>query len=110
MQGGGAAVESDAMLGAAKPGKLLLELRHIRAQAKGTIIQRTRDGGINFIADRPHLRGQVEVRNSGGGFGLNGHFATRLEQMLFRGTISKWLESNGPSEKLGICLKTGGVW
>ena len=36
----------------------------VRPQAKRAIVQRLRDGGVDFWPQRPHLRRQVEVWNA----------------------------------------------
>src|SRR5581483_10781435 len=74
VQGGGAAVESDAMFGAGVLGKILFKLRDIRTEAKGAVVERAGDGGIQVFADAANLRGQVEVRNCRNFFSLHGCF------------------------------------
>jgi hypothetical protein len=52
------------MFRSAKAGKILLELRHIRSEAKRALVQRARDSQIDFFAQTAHLGGQVQVRDS----------------------------------------------
>ena len=80
MQRRGAAVEPDAMLRAAKPGEILLELRHVRPEAKRAVVERARDGRVNVFADRPHLRRQIQVRNRLPGFSLEFHLCGDYKQ------------------------------
>src|SRR6266404_1646230 len=66
MQRRGAVVETDTMLGAAEAGEVFLKLSHIRPEAEGAIIERTRDGGVEVFADGQDLRRQIEVRDGSG--------------------------------------------
>src|SRR3954463_2498448 len=63
MQRRGAAVKGNAVLRAAKAGKIFFELRHVGTQAEGAVVERARNGGVDFFADWPHLGGKVEVRH-----------------------------------------------
>ena len=56
MQGGGAAVEGDAVGGAAVFGKVFFELDDVGAQAKGAIINGFGDGGVEFRTQGFNLR------------------------------------------------------
>ena len=64
VQGGRAAIEGDAMFGSAKAGEILFELDDVGPEAKGAIIQGPGNGGIDFLAERAHLRGKIEVGDS----------------------------------------------
>ncbi len=44
-------------------GKILLKLRHVRAEAEGAVVERARDGGIEVLADAADLRRQIEIGN-----------------------------------------------
>ncbi len=63
VQRGRAAVEGDAVFRADEPGEVLFKLRHVRPQAERAVVNRPRDGGVNFLADAAKLRGQVEIGN-----------------------------------------------
>jgi hypothetical protein len=66
VQRGRAAVESDAMLRAAEFREILFKLCHVRPEAKGTIVEGARDGGVKFRAEAADLCGQIEVGNFDG--------------------------------------------
>jgi hypothetical protein len=76
----GPAIEADAMLRAAKPSKGLLELRHVRSEAKGAIIQSPSDSCVNFLAQGSHLGGKIEVRDCAIFLSQSCHFLVRLIQ------------------------------
>ena len=43
--------------------EILLELRNIGTQAESALIQSSGNRRVDLLAERPHLRGQVEVWN-----------------------------------------------
>src|SRR5262249_47332289 len=63
MQCGSPAVKSHTMLSATITRKILLKLNYIRAEAKRAIIQSTRNGCINLLAEATHLCRQIKVGN-----------------------------------------------
>ncbi len=58
-----AAVEAERVFDVAIGGEVLFKLGHIRAEAKGTVIECARKGGVEFFTDAANLRGQIQVGN-----------------------------------------------
>ena len=56
MQGGGAAVEADAMRRPGEGGEGALEIRHVRSEAERAGVERARNRRIEFGAQRTDLR------------------------------------------------------
>jgi hypothetical protein len=44
-------------------GEVLFKLRHVGAEAEGAVVNRPRNGGVQFCAERTQLRHEVEIRN-----------------------------------------------
>src|SRR3974377_233926 len=63
VEGRGAAIEANAVLRGAELREVLLELRHIRPQAKTALIECPPQRSINLRSNRAQLRRQVEVRD-----------------------------------------------
>ena len=63
VQGGGAAVEAEAMFRAEVFGEILFELDHIRPEAEGTIVESAGNGRVEIFAEASYLRRQIEIRN-----------------------------------------------
>ena len=61
VQGGGAAVEADAVARADIGGELALECLDLGPEAEGAGVERARQGGVQLGPDRTDLRRQVEV-------------------------------------------------
>jgi hypothetical protein len=78
VQCGGAAVKPDAVFSAAESCELLLELRDVRAEAKGALVQSAGDGSVNVSAYSLHLGGQIEVGDWRGRVSLKCHAAGRI--------------------------------
>jgi len=78
MESGGAAVEPDTMLCLAKTRKIFFKLDYVRPEAKGAVIERARDRGVDFLAQWPHLGRQIEIRHGGESLGMSCHCLLRL--------------------------------
>ena len=63
MQGGRAAVEAERVLHPAVRREILFKLRHVRPEAERTVVERTRQRGVQLRADGTDLRGQVQIGN-----------------------------------------------
>ena len=63
MEGRSAAVEAQGKLGSNVPGKILLKLRGVRAQAKRAFVNGPGNGLVELRADGAQLRGQVQIGN-----------------------------------------------
>src|SRR6202044_895767 len=63
VQRGRAAVETERVLRAAELREVFFKLRHVRPEAKRTVVERAGERGVNFLTDAFDLRGQVEIGN-----------------------------------------------
>jgi len=63
VQSGSAAVEGDAVVGATIMSEILFELGDIRSETKRAVVESAGDGGIDFLADWPHLCREIEIGN-----------------------------------------------